>query len=126
MASTGCLKRKERYDRYGHRKEASQEVIANLRYLRFLRATVRWLKIVMVFALFLAAFAVKLRCVLCVDGATRSLQQSIEQQFEGAVGLGSVLGPEPDENDPTLALLGDHHPGLLGDVVLADEPTALQ
>ena len=28
VASTNCLKRKERYDRYGHRKETIHEVIA--------------------------------------------------------------------------------------------------
>ncbi len=42
------------------------------------------------------------------------------------MGLGSILGAEADQDHPALALFGHHHPCLLGNVLLADEPTALQ
>ena len=55
-----------------------------------------------------------------------SLQQGVEQELEGAVGLESILGAEADEDHSALPLFGHHHPRLLGNVLLADEPPALQ
>ena len=53
-------------------------------------------------------------------------QQRVEKKLEGAVGLGSILGAEPNQDHPALSLFGHHHPRLLGDVLLPDEPAALE
>ena len=55
-----------------------------------------------------------------------SSYQGIEQQLEGAVGLGAVLGPEADQDHPAFLVLGRDHPGFLGQGLFADEPAALK
>src|SRR5271169_4384461 len=53
-----------------------------------------------------------------------SVGDAVEEEFEGSVGLGAVLGAEANEID--FAHLGRDHGCFAGDVSLADEPAALE
>src|SRR5271156_175672 len=55
-----------------------------------------------------------------------SVGDAVEEEFEGSVGLGAVLGAEANENDFAFAHLGRDHGCFAGDVSLADEPAALE
>jgi hypothetical protein len=54
------------------------------------------------------------------------LKKGIEEELVRAVGLGPVLWPEAEEYDLTLVHTGDHHRGLLLQLLLPYQPAALQ